>query len=71
MQQLLGAQISLGPSRTIIEKASLIDFEEMKSRYEALSPGESMPVRFSSSGSVRQIFHRFYKGEPLAPLVAV
>jgi hypothetical protein len=71
VQQLLGAQISVGPSRTIIEKASFIDFEEVKSRYEALSPGESMPVRFNSSGSVRQIFHRFYKGEPLASLVAV
>ncbi len=71
VQQLLGAQISVGPSRTIIEKASFIDFEEVKSRYEALSPGESMPVRFNSSGPIRQIFHRFYKGEPLALLVPV
>jgi hypothetical protein len=71
VQYLLGAQISVGPSHTIIEKASFVDFEGVKSRYEALSPGESMPVRFNSSGSVRQIFHRFYKGEPLAPLVAV
>jgi hypothetical protein len=71
VQQLLGAQISVGPWRTIIEKASVLDFQDLKNRYDSLTPGESMPVRFIGSGPVRQVFHRFYKGEPLAPLVAI
>lgn len=71
VQRLLGAEISVGPWQTVIEKASFSDFEDVKTRYEALSPGEEMPVSFNSSGSVRQVFHRFYKGEPLAPLTPV
>jgi hypothetical protein len=71
VRRLLSAEISVGPWQTIIEKASFSNFEDVKTRYEALSPGEAMPVSFNSSGSVRQVFHRFYKGEPLAPLVPV
>jgi hypothetical protein len=71
VQHFMGAQISPGPCRVIVENTSFSDFEEVKRKYEALGIGESMPVRFSSSDSVRQIFLRFYKGEPLAPLVRI
>ncbi|HUB02254.1 MAG TPA: hypothetical protein VL983_06195 [Terriglobales bacterium] len=70
-QQLLGTAVTVGPCRTIIERASLCDFEEVKKKYATLNPGESLPVRFLSPGPVRQIFPKFYKGEPLAPLVTV
>jgi hypothetical protein len=69
-QSLLGAEISLGPSRLIVENASLVDYEEVKTKYASLKPGESIPVEFNSDGPIHQVFHRFYKGEPLAPLVA-
>jgi hypothetical protein len=69
LQHLLGAQIQVGPSRTIIERARLRNFERVGAEYAALSPGESIQVAFDTDGPVRQIFHRFYKGEPLGPLI--
>jgi hypothetical protein len=68
-QRLLGAQISVGAWSTIVENATLCELEEVKKKYAALAPGESMPVTFNPGGSVRQIFHKFYKGEPLAASV--
>ncbi|MFZ3343414.1 MAG: hypothetical protein WA609_11155 [Terriglobales bacterium] len=70
-QQLLGTQVTVGPCRMVIERASLCDLDDTKKKYAALKPGESTPVRFLSTGSVRQIFLKFHKGEPLAPLVPV
>lgn len=69
IQSLLGNQISVGPCRLIIERASLQEFEEVKKRYEALSLGESMRVAINPGGPIRRIFLRFYRGEPLPPLV--
>ena len=71
VQSLLGAQISVGAWRTIIEKASLLDFENVKKKYEVLEPGQSIPVKFTCNGSVRQIFTRFYKGEAPYPTVTL
>ncbi len=70
-QHVLGTQIMVGPCRMVIERATLCDLEETKKKYAALNPGESIPVKFVSTGPVRQIFPKFYKGEPLAPLVPV
>ena len=69
VQHFLGRPISIGPYRIIIERATLIDLEEVKSRYQTLPVGQAVPIGFESIGSVRQVFLRFYRGEPLTPLV--
>jgi len=68
-QLLLGTQVTIGPYRMVIERASLCDLDDTRKKYAALKPGGSIPVRFLSTASVRQYFPKFYKGEPLPPIV--
>lgn len=67
--KLLSVDVPVGPCRLLIDKTRVKDFERVKTQYQSLTVGDSMPVRFESTGSVRQIFPKFYKGEPLVPFV--